>query len=204
MFHFAALAVAAFAGTASAGTVVIEIEEDWRSTPDGVWNDVAIQSPGLFNVWVYADEPGVIVQSLRLSIDGRSSGLDASGSGRFSIADTGEVDPDGDFASLWIQDPGELDDDSLGISGISLAAFLPMPGSSSISIPVGPENALKMYSGVLGTAETSTSVLRAVDVFASDGATSHDWRGVSIIETPAPGSVSVILLSATLCGRRRR
>lgn len=160
---------------------------------NGFWDHAALGETGLYDLWLSSDTPGVELWSITVNIGGTPT---HPGSEWF-ISGLGTTDPHGLFTFV---------NDGLIVEGeiIEASASAGFPGPfEPVAVPVGPANAILLYSGFEATNIEVAGRLFAEAVFLDAVPDGQSVRSIGMVQTPAPGTL-VFLAGAGLAAHRRR
>lgn len=184
-------------GTAALGDVYVEIDFA-NSTPNGSTDPfLEIFNPTQLSVYIWADEPGVSIQEIRMTLNGESQQGQLGSGGICRLSSLGVADPDNLFLFGL---PGHHTSDTI-IDFILLANSV-FPATE---VPVGSGSAYEFYAGFTATAETSgAGVMPYIEVDWAPGTAAQTVHTYGIYQTPTPGTFAVVGMIGVLGGGRRR
>lgn len=178
----------------AAGDVFVQVTRTGDG-PTGLEDSCVIGESGSYDVWMWSDVPGVRLSAFSLRI-GSPSG---SPFVQWEMTGAGAVDPDGLFSPLVSQDGSVVDS---AIVGIEMIQFFGLPG---VGIGPSPVEAIRLYSGALGTNVEVGGRLIAEPTNVETDIPFGALRLIGITQTPSPGVLGGMGLWGLVCvGRRRR
>lgn len=178
----------------AAGDVFVQVTRTGE-LPTGLEDSCVIGESGSYDVWMWSDVPGVRLSafSLRIGSPGASSRVE------WAMSGVGIVDPDGLFSPLASFDGSVVDS---AIVGIEMIQFFGLPG---VEIGPSPVEAIRLYSGALGTNVEVGGRLIAEPANLETDIPFGVVRLIGITQTPSPGVLCGMGLWGLVCaGRRRR
>ncbi len=195
MRHLGAMVAGSFV-SCSAANVFVEVDFA-GATPDAFTDgSLAISSIETLSVYLWADQPGVLISGFALDLDGQSERGVTGAGGEFVFAGLGAVDPGGLFL---IDSPGAID--GLSIGGI-FGLNVPSP---FVELPTSASEAIEIYSGFTGSAETvGAGVMPVLSLTWGAGVQPKPIRSFGVFQTPAPGSVALLGVLGLVASRRGR
>lgn len=191
------LAAAVSFAVVPAASAEIFIEIAPLSTgPDGADSiEAIIGEPETLGIWIWSDEPRVVVESIGFDIDGTVTVFDPTG-GNFRFDGVGVPDPGGRFTLFT--SAGVLANPNL-VDNVELVSLF-----DPVAIPGSIDRALLIYTDLVGTPlEVGSGVLPMINFLDTmDGmrtATVYGWYQIPTAPTGA-----ILAAAGTLAIRRRR
>jgi len=181
------------------------IEVDFASSgPNGHTDgNLVIGENSELAVWIWADEPDLVLLEMSLQISGLSAlGIPDNG-GSVTFDQLGTLDPNGNFAG-YLSDSGVLNDDQSQISNISLLDFF---NTGSPPLPTSIDNALLLYTDFTPTVnEPLSGVMPIPDLldFGFDNSPNLTIHTFGLFQTPTPSTLALLGLASLSITKRRR
>lgn len=183
----------------------VYIEVDFASAgPNGdtEGNLVMGENPELA-VWIWADEPGLVLQEMSLQITSLSAlGIPDTG-GAVTFDQLGTLDPNGNFAG-YLSDPGVFNNNQSQITNITL---LDLFGVGSSPLPTSIDEAWLLYSDFIPTVnEPLAGVMPIVDLldFGFDNSPNLNIHTFGLFQTPTPSTLGMLGLASLGITKRQR
>ena len=196
-YHAQILALIGSLSSFALGDVYVEIDFA-NGTPNGSTDPyLEIFNPTQLSVYIWADEPGVSIQEIRMTLNGESQQGQLGSGGICRLSSLGIADPDNQFLFGL---PGQHTSDTI-IDFILLAnAVFP-----ATEVPVGSGSAYEFYAGFTATAETSgAGVMPYIEIDWAPGTAAQTVHTYGIYQTPTPGTLALVGMIGMLGGVRRR
>lgn len=162
---------------------------------DGFWDDAVFGEIGSYDLWLYADAPGVDLWGITFDI----AGTPAEPGTQWEVTSLGSTDPGGLFQFFT--------NDGLIVEGgiIEASASANLPGVfDPVALPDGPPGAILLYEGFAATNLEPQGRLFADAVFLLADPDGQAVVSIGIVQTPAPGTIVLVGLMAVPAVRRRR
>lgn len=189
--------VLACLSTSAHADVYVEIDSIFAGAGDGTNPHLDIHQTETLSVYIWANDPGVIIQEISLTINGESAfGMLGSG-GICTITSPGTLDPNDAFL---FQIPGTQSSDTI-INDIIFTNLL-FPG---VELPSGPGLALEIYSGFTVIAQQQLAgVMPDVEITWGPDIKPQTIHTYGLYAAPSPGTLSAIALCGLAATRRKR
>ena len=176
--------------------VYVEVGQFANGQSDG---SLVIGGSESLNVYIWADEPGVLIDGINLDLNGESFfGMTGAG-GTYQFETLGTLDPTGAFAFPF--SAGTISASGTMLEGIVLANLF----TQVTELPTSIDEALVIYSGFQGSAVSSgDGVMPVADVVWALNFPAQDVHTYGVYQTPTPATIGVLGLGALLGSKRRR
>ena len=185
------------AGTVARGDVYVEVEFANRSPSASTDPFLEFGEPTALSVYIWADDPGVVVREILLTLNGESQVGVLGNGGICQLSNTGTLDPD----DLFLLDiPGVQSSDTI-ISDMLLSNIV-FPG---VELPAVASSAYAFYAGFTATAlSVGAGVMPDVEIVWEPGTAPQTVHTFGIYQTPTPGTLGVIGAFGLIAIKRRR
>ena len=183
----------------SLGDVYVEVDFTGAGPNGQTDGSLVIDGSESLSVYVWADEPGVLIENYGLSLNGLSMQGVLNSGGDYRFLSIGVNDPTGAFF-LPISD-GMIDASGNMLTDIVAINLL----TQATELPTSMDDALVIYEGFTGSALTGgAGVLPELELFDPNFGPIGPIHSYGVYQTPAPGTLGVIAALGLVGSRRRR
>jgi hypothetical protein len=195
------LCVVGVCGGVSIALADVYVEVDFATGgPNGQTDgSLVIDGRELLSVYIWADEPGVLIDGINLDLNGESfAGMTGVG-GAYRFESLGALDPEGAFAFPF--SAGTISPSGTMLEGIVLANLF----TQVTELPTSIDEALVIYAGFRGSAISSgDGVMPVADVVWALNFPVQTVHTYGVYQTPTPATLGVLGFGALMGSRRRR
>lgn len=195
------LCVVGVCGGVSMALADVYVEVDFAiGGPNGQTDgSLVIDGRELLSVYIWADEPGVMLDGINLDLNGESfAGMTGAG-GAYQFETLGTLDPTGAFAFPF--SVGTISASGTMLDGIVLANFF----TQVTELPTSIDEALVIYDGFRGSAVSNgDGVMPVADVVWALNFPEQTVHAYGVYQTPTPATLGVLGVGGLMGSRRKR
>lgn len=182
--------------SAAHADVYVEVGQIANGRTDG---SLVINGSEVLSVYIWADEPGVLIDGISLTLNGESfAGMTGAG-GNYQFESVGIPDPIGAFTFPF--SAGEISASGTMLEGVLVANIF----TQVTELPSSVDHALVFYEGFQGSAlESGSGVMPVVDVIWALNYPPQTVHTYGVYQTPTPGTLGIVGMCGVLVSRRRR